>query len=117
MKLPIFTIYFLGKGGTCDGQYIAAKDFAERLAERLETFDELGAAVTWDPSHFVNLAVTDVLSGKGGMESSAHLKRFITRANVFHDELNRGKGHATLMSIAAQEKTPALAPCSFAKQR
>ncbi len=47
--------------------------------------------VNWDPSHWMNLAVTDVIEGKIGT-SKEFLATFIDRKNSFADSLNKGKG-------------------------
>ncbi len=47
--------------------------------------------VSWDASHWLNLAVTDVRDGKIG-SSSEFFSKFVERTNRF-SELNRGKGN------------------------
>ena len=47
--------------------------------------------VSWDASHWMNLAVTDVKDGKIGT-SKEFLQSFVERTNTFADVLNRGKG-------------------------
>jgi hypothetical protein len=47
--------------------------------------------VVWDPSHWFDLAVTDVKDGKLGT-SKDFLLNFIEKTNVFAGILNRGKG-------------------------
>lgn len=118
--ISAFIIYnFTTLGGTCDGQYIASVEFAHQIAERLhvDIDDELAAPITWDASHFLNIAITDVRDGMGDTgASSAHMKRCIARCNTFN-EFNRGKGYATLKIVAEEEKMTAHAPTAYAQQR
>lgn len=74
--------------------------------------------ITWDPSHSFNLIVNDVRLGKVGTEaSSSFFKRLVKRANVFNDELRRGKGYAMLEAVSAAENLKSHAPTAFAHQR
>ena len=47
--------------------------------------------VSWDASHWMNLAVTDVKDGKVAT-SKEFFQSFVERTNTFADVLNRGKG-------------------------
>lgn len=111
---------FFFSGATCDGQYIASKDFAIQVAKRANAIndDAFSIPIRWDPAHLFNLAVTDIREGKGGTDSSGkHLQRFVKRSAVFNAEMNIGKGNATLGFVAKQSQKSAHAPSAYAKQR
>lgn len=58
--------------------------------------------VVWDPSHWFDLAVTDVKEGKTGT-SKEFFECFIDKTNSFATTLNRGKGN-----VLANERNPEL---------
>ena len=84
---PNLTVYF--SGISADGVY-QAKDFKEAMRQDGHRCTYL-KQVHLDPSHWMNLAVTDVRDGKRG-NSKDFFDNFIDRTNQFSDILNRGKG-------------------------
>ena len=106
-------------GGTCDGQYVVCNDFSSQIAERIGVSDsEFSVPISWDPAHFLNLATTDLREGKSCYkESSIHMKRFISRCNVFSSEMNIGKGYSTLRAVCEHFEMSARAPSTYAFQR
>ena len=113
-------VYFIS-GITCDGQYITSSSFRSRILQRSDIKDtgsQFQLPETWDISHLLNLAINDVREGKHEFsESEKFLRRFINQANVFHDEMNRGKGFSTLKVVSAQECLPADTPTTFSTTR
>lgn len=77
-------------GTSADGVY-QASGFGKVLRQDVADDSEFVKRVTWDPSHWINLAVTDVKEGKIGT-SKEFFSEFIKRTNAFSDSLNRGKG-------------------------
>lgn len=63
------------QGSVLDGQY-QAKGFAEKLKDLLKKPTSEFFSVVWDPPHWVNLAIEDVIDGKIGI-SKEFLKRLI----------------------------------------
>ena len=63
------------QGCVLDGQY-QAKGFAEKLTQLLNKPRSEFFSVIWDPPHWVNLAIDDVIVGKTGV-SKKFLKRLI----------------------------------------
>lgn len=51
---------------------------------------------SWDGGHAVDLALKDVCEGKVGSSKSC-FKYFISRMNIFANELNRGKGEIAFL--------------------
>ena len=64
------------QGCVLDGQY-QAKGFAEKLTQLLKKPRSEFFSVIWDPPHWVNLAIDDVIVGKTGV-SKKFLKRLIS---------------------------------------
>lgn len=75
-------------GISADGVY-QANGFKETISE--DDTSLFLKQVHWDPSHWLNLAVTDVRDGKIG-SSKEYFSNFIERTNRFSEALNRGKG-------------------------
>jgi hypothetical protein len=98
-------------GVVADGQY-QNEPFLRALRDQLgmSPDDKQRLPITWDPAHFLNLAVTDVRDGPEGLM----LRRFIKRTNRFASLFGRGRGYAALQ--ATSEKG-ARAISSFAAQR
>ncbi len=78
-------------GISADGVY-QAKGFRQTINEGNRVFIK---QVSWDASHWINLAVTDVRDGKIG-SSEKFFSKFIERTNSFAEVLNRGKGESSL---------------------
>lgn len=84
-------------GVSADGVY-QAHGFCDVLGEgHARTFLR---KVSWDPSHWMNLAVTDVRDGKLG-SSKLFFSHFIERTNRFSEIFCRGKGRSFLESSAS----------------
>jgi hypothetical protein len=77
------------RGTVLNGQY-QPKGFAKKLWDLLEKSQGLFTDVIWDPPHWVNLCVEDVLEGKIG-QSKEFLKRLIARTTTIHQIFQRGK--------------------------
>lgn len=77
-------------GISADGVY-QAKGFGEVVAKDVSDDSMYVKQVSWDASHWMNLAVTDVKDGKIGT-SKEFFQSFVERTNTFADVLNRGKG-------------------------
>ena len=75
-------------GISADGVY-QASGFRKTISQ--EENNLFLKQVHWDPSHCINLAVTDVRDGKMGT-SDKFFSNFIERTNRFSETLNRGKG-------------------------
>ena len=76
--------------------------------------------LTFDASHWFNLAVLDVRGGKGQYKdssSSTTLQTFIKRCNNFAEQLKWGKVFSTVEQIAKEKNIPMYAPVFFAQQR
>ena len=80
------------QGTVLDGQY-QPKGFANKLWELLKKSQCTFTDVIWDPPHWVNLAVEDVLEGKIG-QSKEFLKRLTARSASIHQIFQRGKNLA-----------------------
>ena len=80
------------QGTVLDGQY-QPKAFAKTLWDLLEKSRCVFTDVIWDPPHWVNLAVEDVLEGKLG-QSKEFLKGLIARSTTIHQIFQRGKNLA-----------------------
>lgn len=77
-------------GISADGVY-QAKGFRQTISEGNESV--FMKQVSWDASHWINLAVTD-RDGKIG-SSQTFFSKFIERTNRFAELLNRGKGESS----------------------
>ena len=104
-------------GVTADGQYLISPDFANELLSQVSSPDPdspFALPVSWDPAHFLNLAVTDVRDGKGDFkESSVLFERLIKRLNVLNNELNYGKGNAILQIVKSASQLTAHNPTAY----
>ena len=68
------------------------KDHKDDMDDSRDTADtKYLKQVTWDASHWLNLAVTDLKEDKIGT-SKVFFSNFVERTNVFADVLNRGEG-------------------------
>ena len=85
---------YLSVGVSADGVYQANK-FQEIMSQGKPKEAKFIGNVVWDPSHWFDLAVTDVKEGKTGT-SKDFFSVFIEKTNSFANTLNRGKGHALL---------------------
>ncbi len=90
-----FTSSFDISGVSADGVY-QAKGFVESISKNLPEGSSFIRQVCWDPSHWMNLAVTDIKEGKIGT-SQEFFSLFIKRTNKFAENLNRGKGINTIL--------------------
>ena len=89
-----FSIIYTSKyfeGVSADGVYQAQK-FKEMMSQGKPKDATFIGKVAWDPSHWFDLAVTDVKEGKTGT-SKDFLSNFIEKTNTFSGILNRGKGY------------------------
>ncbi len=86
--------YFIGI--SADGVY-QASGFQETISEE-DTSAYYFKHVHWDPSHWLNLAVTDVKDGKIGT-SKDYFSNFIDRTNRCSDALNKGKGKCCFIFV------------------
>lgn len=77
-------------GVSADGVY-QAKAFLKTINQNDLNESSFIRQVGWDPSHWMNLAVTDVKDGKIG-SSKEFFSMFIKQTNKFSETLNRGKG-------------------------
>lgn len=80
------------QGSVLDGQY-QAKGFAEKLKDLLKKPTSEFFSVVWDPPHWVNLAIEDVIDRKIGI-SKDFLKRLIGRYKIAY----RDKENLTLLN-------------------
>ena len=100
-------------GVAADGSY-QASGFQNQLYEILsipEIHKDLAVPITWDPTHLLNLGVTDVRDSKS--ESEEFFRLFIKRCNVFNHILSHGKGFLFLQIL----EEPSLRPVTYAAQR
>ena len=108
-------------GGTCDGQYIKSMQFYEQMKKRIcvgSSKSKFALPISWDPAHFIHLAFSDIMDGKGSYKSSSKfLQRVIGRTKVFAQEMHIGKGEATrhALSMKFAEKSNVIS--AYAQQR
>ena len=91
MLTALKILFFSFSGISADGVY-QAKGFRQTMNESNNVFMK---QVSWDASHWMDLAVTDVRDGKIG-SSEKFLSKFIERTNRFAEVLNRGKGKSSI---------------------
>ena len=77
------------------------KVFAAKLRNLLGKQSSPFFEVVWDPPHWANLAIEDVMVGKVG-NSKAFMKRLIDRSAAIHNIFQRGKSLAEAKSKASQ---------------
>eukprot|EP00794_Sanderia_malayensis_P020912 gene20912-22966_t len=87
-------------GASADGVY-QARMFKEIVSTGKPEQAEFVGNVVWDPSHWLNLAVTDLKGGKRGL-SKEFFANFVKRTNSFANALNRGIGSGILEATAKQ---------------
>ena len=80
---------------------------------------EFHLPVSWDPTHYINLAVLDVRDGKKDFSKdvSQFFARFISRSNLFSTIFGRCKKISLLKAVASRKKLPLHMPYVFAAQR
>lgn len=78
--------------------------FAVKLKNLLKKPSSPFFEVVWDPPHWANLGIEDVIDGKVG-NSKAFMKRLIDRSAAIHKIFQRGKSLAEARSKANQMKT------------
>ncbi len=82
-------------GISADGDY-QAKGFQAIINDN--SASPFVKQVSWDSSHWLNLAVTDVWDGRiGGL--SEFFSKFVERTNKFSEALNRGKGKSFALHL------------------
>ena len=96
---PEFSLKASWQGTVCDGQYQAKEFKATMHSEIGVSVDKEFSEVIWDPSHWLNLAITDVRDDKIG-SSSTFMKRVVNRAKNIHSMFQRGKMLSCATSIA-----------------
>ena len=78
--------------------------FALKLKNLLQKPPSPFFNVVWDPPHWVNLSIEDVMDGKLG-NSKAFMKRLIDRSCTIHKIFQRGKSLAEARNNAKEMKS------------
>ena len=107
---------------SCDGQYVTSKfvaSFHKESEANASSSSEFHLPVSWDPAHYMNLAVLDVRDGKNNFSKdvSQFFARFISRSNLFSTLFGRGKKFSLLKAVVSKKKLPLHMQCVFAAQR